>query len=153
MLFVAGLLSLCLFAQPRSGEATASIVKAVLETNAKMLQAANQLNADLFFDYILESDPSVLIQNGTVFKTREEAFQAVKRGFQGMQKMNRAFDNPQVTVLGPELALLTSEGTLAATLADGRAINGRFAVSLIFVQKSGQWKLIHGHYSTPARNP
>ncbi len=131
--------------------AVAAIEKAVIETSAKMTQAANSLNADAFFEYILDSDKCVIIQNGTLFKTRQEALEAVKRGFVNIAKLERQIDNPEVTVISPELALLTGEGTTNATLADGRMMTSHFAVSLIFRLKDGQWKVLHGHYSTPMR--
>jgi ketosteroid isomerase-like protein len=142
------------FAQSKPADSQSSdeaIQKAVLETNAKMTAAANSLNVDAFFEYILDSDKCVIIQNGTVFKTRQEALEAVKRGFLGLAKMDRRFENPQVTVISPETALLSSEGTYSATLSDGRTMDGRFAVSLVFVRRAGQWKVLHGHYSMPAR--
>jgi ketosteroid isomerase-like protein len=131
--------------------AVAAIEKAVLETNAKMTAAANSLNADAFFEYILDSAKGVIIQNGMLFKTRPEALEAVKRGFLGLAKIERQIENPQVTVISPELALLTGEGTTHATFTDGREITSHFAVSLIFQLKDGQWKVLHGHYSTPLR--
>ena len=131
--------------------ATAAIEKAVLETNTKMTQAANSLNADAFFAYILDSDKCVIIQNGNLFKTRQEALEAVKRGFVSLAKLERQIDHPQVTVISPELALLTGEGTTHVSFADGREITTHFAVSLIFQLKDGQWKVLHGHYSTPMR--
>jgi len=141
------------FAQPKPEPAASeeAIKKAVLETNAKMTQAANSLDVDAFFTYIVDTDKCVIVQNGTVFKTRQEAMQAVKRGFMGLAKVDRRFDNPQVTVISPEVALLASEGTVSATLTDGHTLDARFAVSLIFVHRDGQWKVLHGHYSTPAR--
>lgn len=30
-----------------------------------------------------------------------------------------------------------------------RTMDGRFVVSLVFVRKDGEWKLLHGHYSAP----
>ncbi|MGA2863473.1 MAG: nuclear transport factor 2 family protein [Verrucomicrobiota bacterium] len=151
----AGLLATALvFGQQRPSEADTApqaIQKAVLETNAKMTQAANSLNVEAFFDYILETDKGLIIENGTLFKTRQEAMQAVKRGLMGVAKVDRRFDDPQVTVISPEAALLTSEGTVTATLTDGRTMTSRFAVSLVFVRKEGQWKLLHGHYSRPVK--
>jgi uncharacterized protein (TIGR02246 family) len=128
----------------------AGIEKAVLETNARMTEAANRLDADAFFDFILESDKGLIIQNGTIFKNRQEALEAVRRGFQGITKMDRRLENPQVTVISPGLALLVAEGTTTATFTSGRTVTSRFAVSLIFMRKDGQWKLLHGHYSIPA---
>ena len=152
---VAGLLAtvpLRAESQPTAPDAAvAAIEKAVLETNAKMTAAANSLNADAFFEYILDSAKGVIIQNGTLFKSRQEALEAVRRGFLGIAKLERQIDNPQVTVVSPELALLTGEGTTHATFTDGREITTHFAVSLIFQLKDGQWKVLHGHYSTPLR--
>lgn len=137
-------------AMPASAEE--SVRKAVLETNAKMTAAADALDVDTFFSYILETDKGLIIQNGIIFKTRSEAMQAVKKGFTGLSKIDRHFDNPQVTVISPDVALLASEGTMSATLTDGRVIDsGRFAVSLVFVLKDNQWKLLHGHYSMPVK--
>lgn len=127
----------------------AAVEAAVLETNAKMTAAADRLDADAFFEFILDTDKGLIIQNGTLFKSRAEALAAVKRGFQGIAKMERQLDHPQVTVISPECALLAAEGNTKATLSDGRTINSRFTVSLVFVRQGGQWKLLHGHYSTP----
>jgi hypothetical protein len=141
------------FAQPKPAEPASTpsaVEKAVLETNDKMSRAADSLNAEAFFEYIVNTDKNPVIQNGVLFKTRQEALQAVKRGFAGLSKIDRHFDNPQVTVLSPEAALLTSDGTVFATLADGRTRTNRFAVSLVFVRKEGRWLLLHGHYSAPS---
>jgi uncharacterized protein (TIGR02246 family) len=140
-----------LFAQQKPADpAEEAIRKAVLETNGKMTQAANRVDVEAFFRYI--ADPCVIIQNGTVFKTRQEAMQAVKQGFAGIARIDRRFDDPQVTVISPEVALLSSEGSVSATLTDGRTTEGgRFAVSLVFVRKDGQWKVVQGHYSMPIK--
>ena len=63
--------------------------------------------------------------------------------------MDRRFENPQVTAVSADCALLTAEGSSTATLTDGRTLNSRFAVSLVFVRQGGAWTLLHGHYSMP----
>jgi len=136
---------------PALAGAEATIRQAVLETNAAMTQAANRLDADAFFAYILDTDKGLIVQNGEIFKTRQEALDAVKRGFQGFVKIDRRFDDPRVTVISPDVALLVADGTTTATLRDGRTIERRFAVSLLFVLRDGHWKLLHGHYSMPDR--
>lgn len=133
----------------KTDPSTTAIEKAILDVNARMTETADSLNADAFFEYILDSDKGVIIQNGVLFKTRSEALEAVKRGFVGIAKLKRQIDNPRVIVITPELAVLTGEGNTIATLHDGRTITNRFAVSLIFQRKDGQWKVLQGHYSTP----
>ena len=136
-----------------SDPAIAAIEKAVLDANAQMTQAANSLNTDAFFDFIADTDRGMIVQNGMIFRTRHEAYEAVKRGLQGVAKIDRKFENPQVTVIAPDVALLVSAGSVAATLADGRELNRRFAVSLVFVLRDGRWKVLHGHYSTLPNRP
>ena len=136
------------FAGPDASVRSA-VEQAVLETNTKMTAAADRLDADAFFEFILVTDKGLIIQNGTLFKSRADALAAVKRGFQGFAKMERRLDHPQVTVISPDCALLAAEGNATATLADGRTIDSRFTVSLVFVRQDGQWKLLHGHYSMP----
>lgn len=134
-----------------SGTDQEAIEKAVLKANAEMTQAANSLDAARFFSYILDSDKGSIIQDGTFFKTRAEALEVVKAGFQGIDKMDRRYDQIHVSVLAPGTALLTAAGSYSATLSNGRALSGPFAVSLVFVLREGQWKVLHGHYSMPNR--
>jgi len=138
--------------KPNIPDPTATAIEqAVLAANEKMTQAANSLNADAFFEYIIDSDKGVIIQNGALFKTRQEALEAVKRGFTGITKLERHIDNPLITVVSPDLAVLAGEGNTIATLVDGRVMTNHFAVSLIFQRKDGQWKVLQGHYSTPIK--
>jgi uncharacterized protein (TIGR02246 family) len=137
---------------PEVDSARQAVQKAVLETNARMNQASGSLNADAFFEFILDAGSGTIIQDGTLFKSRQEALEAVRQGFRGIAKMDRQFIDPQVTVISPDTALLTSQGSTTATLEDGRVLQSRFAVSLLFVRREGQWKLLHGHYSLPNQN-
>lgn len=127
----------------------AAIEQTVLAANAEMIAAANRMDLDAFFDAIVDTDKGMIVQNGVIFRTRKDAYEAVKRGLQGVTRIERRFDSPKVTVIAPDVALLVSEGSVAATLQDGQAMNGRFTVSLVFVLRDGRWKVLHGHYSIP----
>ena len=141
------------FGEPSAvnGVSDADVARSVLETNAKMTQAANNMDFDGFFSYMVDSDQCVILQNGKVFKSRAEALESIKKGYMDVTKVDRRFDHPQVTVISPDVALLASEGHVAATLTDGRTVETRFAVSLVFVKRDGQWKVLQGHYSMPPR--
>jgi ketosteroid isomerase-like protein len=121
----------------------------VLEANAQVTQASNSLDVDRFFAYILDSDKGPVIQDGRLFKTRAEALEAVRAGFQGVTKAERRYDQTFVTVLSPQAALLTAAGSSTATLSGGQTLTSPFALSLVFVLRDGQWKILHGHYSIP----
>ena len=137
---------------PQAKPATESdnaAVQAVLAANARLTECDNRLETDAFFAGIVASDETRIIQDGRLFKTRAEAVATVRQGAQGIAKVERRFDEPHVTLLAPDAALLTADGTTTATLADGRIITSPFAASLVFVLRDGQWLLFHGHYSVP----
>jgi len=126
-----------------------AIEKAVLEANAEMIGAAENLDAEGFFNWILDSVKGPVIQDGKLMLTRQEALDAVKRGFQGITGSKYQLDRAYVSVITPEVALLTAEGASTATLSDGRTISAPFALSEVFVLKNGKWKVLHAHQSVP----
>lgn len=129
--------------------ANPAIIQAVLDANTRLTEAADRLDTDAFFAGIINSDACRIIQDGKLFRSRAEAMAAVRQGSLGITRVDRRFEAPHVTELAPDVALLTADGTTAVTLQDGRTFNNRFAVSLVFVLRDGQWLLFHGHYSLP----
>jgi len=126
-----------------------AIEKAVLKTHIQMTQADNNLDVDKFFSYILDFDKGLIIQDGRLFKTRQEAYEVVKKGFEGISQLKRTYEQTHVTAISPETALLTAQGTSTVTLSDGQTFSSPFAVSMVYVLRDGQWKVLHGHYSVP----
>jgi hypothetical protein len=84
-----------------------------------------------------------------LFKTSNEAYDAVKKGYRGVSRVERVYDQTYVQVLSSESALLTATGNTTVTLEDGRTFDSDFAVSMVFVLRDGQWKVLHGHFSVP----
>lgn len=146
--------SLVLAAQSNTGnmpspEQQQAVEKAVLKTFDQMNQAEINLDADKFFSYILDFDKGLIIQDGRLFKTRQEAYEAVKQGFEGVSQLKRNYEQTYVTIVSPKTTLLTTRGTSTVTLSDGQVLSGPFAASLVFVLRDGQWKVLQGHYSIP----
>lgn len=128
------------------------VQKAVLARLAEIQNAAEALDPDKVFSFVLENDQGVLAQNGKLFRTRREALESTKQGFQGLQKVEYRFDQQYVTLLSPTVALATGEGLSSATTKDGRTFTTRFAQSVIFVLTNGDWKVFHAHRSFPPAN-
>jgi len=128
---------------------TGPVEKAVLKAHQAMTAAAQELDAEGFFAFILDSAKGPVIQDGRLFASRAEALEVVKRGFEGVATVERVYESEDVTVISEEAALLTGKGTSTVTLVDGRSLSGPFAVSLVFVLRDGGWKVLHGHYSIP----
>jgi ketosteroid isomerase-like protein len=133
-----------------TGEGDAgAVAKAVLKTHHEMVAAASAADAEGFFAFMLDEARGPVIQDGQLFPTRAEALEVVEQGFEGVARVEYAYESEDVTVISEDAALLTGWGTSRVTLEDGRSFERPFAVSLVFVRKGGDWKVLHGHYSAP----
>ena len=87
----------------------AGIDKEILKVHAELTAAAENRDADAMFEYILDSDETV-IQTGDVAQTRQQALESVRRSFQQFSKIRYEFDEKQVTVLSPDSAEMMVRG-------------------------------------------
>jgi ketosteroid isomerase-like protein len=134
-----------------SGSARAAIERAVLEANAQATRAAQSLDVDALFGYMLDTDKGSVTQNGAILRTREEARAQVRQGMRGVRSIEYRWRNQYVTVLSPTIALLVAEGESTATTDDGSTFTTPFAQTNVFVLTDGQWKILHAHRSSPPR--
>jgi hypothetical protein len=141
--------ALALYAGDEPSLDRAAIEKAVLAANAEMVAAGDSLDVERFFSYILDSGKGPIIQSGQLFETREEAFDTVRRGYAALSGIERTYRKTFVTVISAEAAVLAAQGTVTVTFSDGGTFTSPFAVSMVFVLREGQWKVLHGHYSVP----
>jgi hypothetical protein len=83
-----------------------AIAAEVLATSSRMLAAGNALDVAAFLTFL--TDDSTIVQNGRVFPNLAAVRADIEAGYRGVQQIDRAFENPQVTVLSPDAALLVS---------------------------------------------
>lgn len=128
---------------------TKAIEDAVLAVSAEMTKAGEAVDADRLFSHMLETDKGSVIQNGVIMVTRQEALERVRRNLSGISRIQYQWKRQYVTVLSPEIAILTSEGESTATTTGGVTFSSPFAQTIVFVLKGGIWKAIHAHQSSP----
>ncbi len=133
--------------QPPGNSAAQQAHKAVLARLGEIQKAAESLDPDKVFSFVMENDAGALAQNGKLFLTRKEALESTKQGFQRLQRVEYHFDRQQVVLLSPGIALATGEGASSATIDDGRTFTTRFAQSVVLVLTNGQWQVFHSHRS------
>jgi ketosteroid isomerase-like protein len=149
----ARIVALLLAVLPLRAAETANVPpeKAILARLAEIQKAAESLDADKVFSYVLENNQGALTRNGQVFRTRQDALEAVRAGFKNLRKLSYTFTQDSVTLLSPTSALVVREGTAALTLAqDGRQLNLPFCQSVVLLQTNGEWKVLHTHQSSAA---
>jgi hypothetical protein len=130
----------------RAGEDVEAAVRAV---HARMLQDAARLDAEALYAHVLDTDTPPIVENGRLELTRAAALQSTVRGLQGIERLEYTYARDHVTVLSPTSALWVASGTAAATLSDGREITAPFAESILFVERDGEWRVLHAHRSVP----
>ena len=128
---------------------TRPIEQAVLRTHSEMERAAEAVDVDRLFTFVLGTDKGSIIQNGAFLATREEALQRVTTNMRGVSKIAYRWKRQHVTVLSADVALLTAEGESIMTTKDGQVVTTPFAQTVVFVLREGQWKALHAHQSSP----
>ncbi len=126
---------------------TKSIEDAVLAVNAEMTKAAEAGDADRLFSYMLDTDKGSIIRNGVFMVTRQEALEQIRNDLGRISKIQYRWKRQYVTVLSPDVALLTAEGEASATRPTGEAFTAPFGQTVVFVLRGGAWKAIHAHQS------
>jgi hypothetical protein len=97
----------------------------------------------------MENDQCSLIQDGALFKTRQDALSSTKAGFRGIADISYQFDQQHIKLLSPTIALATGVGTTSLTLSDDRNIESRFAQSVVLLLRDNEWMVYHAHRSLP----
>jgi uncharacterized protein (TIGR02246 family) len=128
---------------------TKSVEEAVLAVHAEMTRAGEAMDADRLFSYMLDTDKGSVIQNGVVLATRQEALERVRANLRGIRTIQYRWQRQLVTVLSPQIALLTAEGESVVTTTAGGTFTAPFAQTVVFVLRDGSWKAIHAHQSSP----
>jgi uncharacterized protein (TIGR02246 family) len=128
---------------------TKSVEEAVLAVSAEMTRAGEAADADRLFSYMLDTDRGSVIQNGVVLATRQEALERVRSNLRGIRKIQYHWKRQYVTVLSPQVALLTAEGASVVSTTAGDTFTAPFAQTVVFVLRAGEWKAIHAHQSSP----
>jgi uncharacterized protein (TIGR02246 family) len=151
ILTVAGLFLLAGVGTPQARQTREprAIEGAVLAANAEMERAAEAVDAERLFTFMLDTDKGSVIQNGVFLATRTEALHRVKTNLRGISKIEYRWKRQHVTVLSADVALLTAEGESIATTTEGQVFTTPFAQTVVFVMREGHWKALHAHQSSP----
>ena len=121
--------------------------RAVLDRLKEIQSAAEALQPDTVFSFVMENNAGALAENGKLLLTRQEALNSTESGFRGIEKLDYRFDRQHVSLLSPKVALVVGDGSSSATLSDGRSINTRFAQSVVMILTNGDWQVFHAHRS------
>jgi hypothetical protein len=136
---------------PAAASASADAEKRILARLNEIHTAAQALDADKAFSFVLENNAGVIAQNGKLLLTRSNALESTRQRFEALQsagaRIEYRFDEQHVTLLSPTIALATGEGLTTVTSAGGTTTKTPFAQSVVLVLTNGDWKVFHAHRS------
>ena len=123
-----------------------AIEKEILKVHDEMKTAAEKLDADALFKYVLDVN-DVIIESGELRPTRKDALESTKQDFQQLKSLSYTYNHQNINIISPTAAVFTGTGTTTATFSDLKMTLG-FAETIVFVNRDGQWKVIHAHRSS-----
>ena len=126
---------------------TKSIEKEILKVHKNMQKAAESLNADELFKYVLDVN-DVIIENGEIRPTKKDAYENTKQGFEAIKAITYNYKHINVIVISQTAAVLTGSGTTTATFSSDLKIDIDFVESIVYAFRDGQWKVINAHRSS-----
>ncbi len=131
-------------------EQQAAIEEAILKVHSEMMKAGENRDAEALFSHVLDMNKGVIVQDGKISMTRQEALDTTRQALQGLKDISYKYNQKHITVISPTIALWVADGTTSATFLESELkINVSFAESIVFVLKDGQWKVFHAHRSVP----
>jgi hypothetical protein len=125
----------------------AAVESEVLAVHEQMIKAAEALDTEKMFQYILDSEETV-IQNNDRIENRQQAMQSVSKSFEGVRKLQYHIEQRQVAVLSPTMAEMTGKGKSVMITDDNRVITTPFRQTLRFVVTDDEWKIQYAHHIT-----
>jgi len=138
-----------LMCAPLFAQDNATIEKAILSVHNQVTRAAEDRDLDRLFSFMAETSKGSIVQNGVLSLTPADAKAKVAPGFQAPVKVAYRWKQQLVTVLGPTMVLLVSEGDTVITPEGQPQVIVPLVQTTVWVQQDGAWKILHAHQSSP----
>ena len=116
-----------------------------------MRDAAERMESEALFAFVLDTRVPHVIENRTLASTRRVALERTTLGLQGIASLSYAYAHESIVMLSETTALWIGSGTTSARLEDGRELSIPFAETIVLVEDAGRWKVLHAHRSVPNR--
>ena len=124
---------------------------AIRSSLREMRAAAERMDAEALYAFVLDTRVPPVIENGVLASTRQVALERTTLGFQGLASLSYLYNHESIVMLSANTALWIGDGTASARLEDGRELSIPFAETVVLVEDAGLWKVLHAHRSVPNR--
>lgn len=124
-----------------------AVTKEVKNQFNNLVSACDELNAAAWSEFYSQTDFISAIGGANYFATRSAWVDSITLYFSMRASQKLDLLDVQVTVLAPNLALLTSEENIEMVSKGGKEIKWKHAFSMIWKKEQSGWKIIHSHES------
>jgi len=128
-----------------------AIEKTLQTINDEIVRAAESLEVEKMFSFIRDDAEGVMIRNGRLILTKDEAYRTYRQGVQNLRRLEYRFDRTVIHILSRDLALFLCEGVATGTTGEGNTFRVPFAQTTVYGLRDGAWKVLHVHASVPSR--
>ncbi len=124
-----------------------AIVGEVKGQFGQLVAAINQKDAAAWSGFYAADGFVSAIAGTESFAARDEWVQAITANFAMRESQQLEPLDVRVTVLAPDLAVLTSAEKTDMTLAGGQTLKSKHVFTMIWKKEAAGWKIVHSHES------
>ena len=136
--------------KPTTKQMTNAEIKAIekdIETAADNLASAiSRLDVEEVTNLFSKIDGTKYISDGA-FIPRDELKKTIEAFYGSLQKMDFAFEKKKVSVLSPNVAVLTSWALYTAVAKEGQTMDEKAIYTSVYVRNDGKWSIFQAHKS------
>ena len=135
--------------QQVSDEQRAAIEVTIRVLTDELVAASEQVDVDRVFAKCSDAHDAGFIDNGVFYPSLDSLLAAFRTGFSRLRRQEIEVSETRVSVLAPNVAVLTAHGYGTATQTDDQTFESPFAWTFVFVKEGDNWRIVHSHQSFP----
>jgi uncharacterized protein (TIGR02246 family) len=110
-------------------------------------KAMQDLDLESSFSLMTDDPDFVFAEDGTVRLFKKDEYEIAKAAYNSFSKLDFAWKNKKILVLGRASAVFTDDGIFTVTDFEGKETKGAVAATYVFQKRKKGWEIIHGHAS------
>lgn len=135
--------------QPITDAQQATIEDTVKALTDELINGAEQVDVDRCFANFTDAYDSGFIDNGVFYPTLDSMIDVFRSGFSRLRSQEIEMSETRISVLAPNVAILTTHGSFTETDTSNNTSDSRFALTLAYAKVGEEWKIVHAHQSFP----
>jgi ketosteroid isomerase-like protein len=130
-----------------TSEQAARVEAAIIDRTSQWADANCRRDSGAVLDMFDGTDDLMHAENGKIFPSYAAVVEFVQGWYANVCRMELSWEERRVIALAPDAGSMTGIFRYEAETRSGEVYSGRNVFTGVFTERSGQWKLVHGHES------